>query len=80
MTTETPRTGDDATMSLIEHLEELRSRIIIVAITIVLAGIVGFFLSEPIIGILRAALPEGKQTLMAGACGSAAAFPRRGHT
>ena len=64
MTTETSRTGDDATMSLIEHLEELRSRIIIVAITIVLAGIVGFFLSEPIIAILRQALPEGKQTLL----------------
>lgn len=51
-------------MSLIEHLEELRSRIIVVAITIVLAGIVGFFLSEPIIAILRQALPEGKQTLL----------------
>ena len=51
-------------MSLIEHLDELRSRVIIVAITIVLAGIVGFFLSEPIIAILRQALPEGKQTLL----------------
>ncbi|MGH2380194.1 MAG: twin-arginine translocase subunit TatC [Candidatus Limnocylindria bacterium] len=51
-------------MSLLGHLEELRSRIIVIAITIVLAGIVGFFLSEPIIGILRAALPEGKQTLI----------------
>jgi sec-independent protein translocase protein TatC len=51
-------------MSLIEHLEELRSRIIVIAISVVLAGIVGFFLSEPIIGILRAALPEGKQTLI----------------
>ena len=51
-------------MSLLEHLEELRGRIIVVAITIVLAGIVGFFLSEPIIAILRAALPEGKQTLI----------------
>jgi len=51
-------------MSLIGHLEELRSRIIVVAITIVLAGIVGFFLSEPIIGLLRAALPEGKQILI----------------
>ncbi|MCA1571107.1 MAG: twin-arginine translocase subunit TatC [Chloroflexi bacterium] len=55
---------DAATMSLLEHLEELRSRIIVIAITIVLGGIVGFFLSEPIIGILRAALPEGKQTLI----------------
>lgn len=51
-------------MSLLEHLEELRSRIIVIAITIVLAGIVGFFLSEPIINILRGALPEGKQTLI----------------
>ncbi|MCV0403935.1 MAG: twin-arginine translocase subunit TatC [Chloroflexi bacterium] len=51
-------------MSLLEHLEELRSRIVVVAITIVLAGIVGFFLSEPIIAILRAALPEGQDTLI----------------
>ncbi|MGQ0607877.1 MAG: twin-arginine translocase subunit TatC [Chloroflexota bacterium] len=63
VTSETPA-PDDATMSLLGHLEELRSRIIVIAITIVLAGIVGFFLSEPIIGILRAALPEGKQTLI----------------
>ena len=64
MTPETPRAADDATMSLLEHLEELRGRIIVVAITIMLAGIVGFFLSEPIIGILRAALPEGQDTLI----------------
>ncbi len=63
MTPEAPRT-DDATMSLLEHLDELRGRIIVIAITIVLAGIVGFFLSEPIIAILRAALPEGQDTLI----------------
>ncbi len=51
-------------MSLLEHLEELRGRIIVIAITIVLAGIVGFVLSEPIIAILRAALPEGQDTLI----------------
>ncbi len=51
-------------MSLLEHLEELRGRIIVVAVTIVLAGILGFFLSEPIVGILRAALPEGQDTLI----------------
>jgi sec-independent protein translocase protein TatC len=51
-------------MSLLEHLEELRSRIIVIAVTIVLAGIVGFFLSEPIIAVLRAALPEGQDTLI----------------
>lgn len=64
--TETPEAArsDDATMSLLGHLEELRSRIIVIVITIVLAGIVGFFLSGPIISLLRAALPEGKQTLI----------------
>lgn len=51
-------------MSLLEHLEELRSRIIVVAITIVLTGIIGFFLSEPIVAFLRAALPEGQDTLI----------------
>lgn len=64
MTSEAPRRNDDATMSLLEHLEELRSRIIAIAIAIVLAGILGFFLSEPIIAILRAALPEGQDTLI----------------
>jgi sec-independent protein translocase protein TatC len=51
-------------MSLLEHLEELRGRIIVIAISIALTGIVGFFLSEPIIAILRAALPEGQDTLI----------------
>jgi sec-independent protein translocase protein TatC len=64
VTPEAPRNEDEATMSLLEHLEELRSRIIVIAVSIVLAGIVGFFLSEPIIAILRAALPEGQDTLI----------------
>ena len=44
-------------MSLVEHLEELRSRIIVVALAIALGAIAGFFLFEPIIALLRAALP-----------------------
>lgn len=63
-TPEDPPPADDATMSLLEHLEELRSRIIVVALSIGLAGVVGFFLSEPIIAVLRAALPEGQDTLI----------------
>lgn len=51
-------------MSLLDHLEELRGRIIVIAVSIVLGGIAGFFLSEPIITILRAALPEGQDTLI----------------
>jgi sec-independent protein translocase protein TatC len=48
----------DATMSLLEHLEELRSRIIVVAIAILLAAVGGFFLAEPLITLLRAPLPD----------------------
>jgi sec-independent protein translocase protein TatC len=64
VTPEARTPDDDATMTLLEHLEELRSRIIAIAITIVLGGIVGFLVSEPIIAILRAALPEGQDTLI----------------
>ena len=45
-------------MSLLEHLEELRRRIIIIAIAIALAGVAGFFLADPIIALLREPLPE----------------------
>jgi sec-independent protein translocase protein TatC len=51
-------TGDEATMSLLEHLEELRRRIIIIAVAIALAGVAGFFLADPIIMLLREPLPE----------------------
>ena len=51
-------------MSIVEHLEELRSRIIVVAISIVLAGILGYYLSEPILELLREPLPEGDYTLI----------------
>lgn len=51
-------TDDEVTMSLLEHLEELRSRIIVIAIAILLAGIVGFSLADPLIGLLRRPLPD----------------------
>lgn len=51
-------------MSLIEHLEELRRRIIIIGLAIIGAGIAGFILSDPIIQLLRAQLPEGAETLI----------------
>jgi sec-independent protein translocase protein TatC len=62
---------DDATMSLLEHLEELRSRIIIVAIAILLAGVAGFFLAEPLITLLRAPLPERGAELIQTSVGEA---------
>jgi sec-independent protein translocase protein TatC len=45
-------------MTLLEHLEELRRRIIIIAVAVAAAGIVGFVLSDAIIALLRAPLPD----------------------
>ena len=45
-------------MSLLEHLEELRRRIIIIALAILACAVAGFFLAEPIITLLRAPLPS----------------------
>lgn len=45
-------------MSLLEHLEELRTRIIIVAVAVAIAAVAGFFLADPLIGLLRAVLPD----------------------
>lgn len=53
----------DATMGLLDHLEELRSRIIIVAIAILLAAVGGFFLAEPLITLLRAPLPDDAELI-----------------
>ena len=62
---------DDATMSLLEHLEELRSRIIVIAIAVLVAGIAGFFLAEPIIALLRAPLDEQQASLIQTGVGEA---------
>jgi sec-independent protein translocase protein TatC len=51
-------TDDEATMSLLEHLEELRSRIIVIAVAVLVSAVAGFFLAETIIVLLRAPLPE----------------------
>lgn len=51
-------------MSLLEHLEELRRRVIVAGIAVLVAGIAGFFLSDPIIQALRAQLPEGSEELV----------------
>lgn len=56
-------TDDAATMSLIEHLEELRRRLIVVAIAIAIGGVVGFFLADPIVTLLRQPLPEGAELI-----------------
>jgi sec-independent protein translocase protein TatC len=73
----TPTAPDDATMSLVEHLEELRSRIIVVVISVVLAGIIGFFVAEPILELLRVPLPEGDYRLIQLTIGEALAVRLR---
>ena len=44
-------------MSLLEHLEELRRRLIIIIIALAVGAIVGFVLSDPVLRVLRAPLP-----------------------
>lgn len=51
-------TDDAATMPLLEHLEELRRRVIIIAVAIAGAAVAGFYLADPIIMLLRAPLPD----------------------
>jgi sec-independent protein translocase protein TatC len=50
-------------MSLLEHLEELRSRVVVAAVAVVVGAVAGFILSEPMIDVLRAPLPEGVQVV-----------------
>lgn len=53
-------------MSLIEHLEELRRRIIVVALAIGVAAIAGFFLADALIVVLREPLPDGAELIQTG--------------
>lgn len=53
-------------MSLIEHLEELRSRIIVVALAVGVAAVAGFFLADGLIVVLRAPLPDGAELIQTG--------------
>jgi sec-independent protein translocase protein TatC len=64
-------TGNEATMSLLEHLEELRSRIIVIAIAVALAAVAGFFLADPIIALLRVPLDESGAELIQTGVGEA---------
>ena len=51
------------TMSLIEHLEELRRRVIIVVIAVVVAAVVGFVFSGAVLDLLRVPLPSEYDTI-----------------
>jgi sec-independent protein translocase protein TatC len=62
---------DEVTMSLLEHLEELRSRIIVIAIAVGVAAVAGFFLADSVITLLRQPLPEGGAELIQTTVGEA---------
>ena len=51
------------TMSLIEHLEELRRRVIIVVIAVVVAAVIGFVFSGSVLDLLRVPLPSEYDTI-----------------
>ncbi len=67
---ESPEQEDDVetqgVMPLVEHLEELRRRIIICAVTIVLGSIVGFIFWQPIYHFLLLPLPASADALVSG--------------
>jgi sec-independent protein translocase protein TatC len=50
-------------MTLIEHLEELRRRLIIIIASILVAAVGGFFVSRPVLVLLRAQLPDQYEEL-----------------
>jgi sec-independent protein translocase protein TatC len=57
-----PVPGDAATseMTLVDHLSELRDRLVKVLIVVILTSLVGFYFANPIIGILVSPLPNNQ--------------------
>jgi sec-independent protein translocase protein TatC len=60
--------GGDVTMTILEHLEELRSRLIKILIAAAFGFAVGYYFSKPILDFLEkpliAALPEAQKQLI----------------
>ncbi len=51
-------------MSILEHLEELRRRLIVIVASVLVAAVGGFFVSRPVLILLRDQLPEEHQRLV----------------
>lgn len=56
-------TDDPGSMTVVEHLTELRRRLIISVAVVIAGAIIGFILSGPAIDLLRAPLPQQYRTL-----------------
>jgi sec-independent protein translocase protein TatC len=57
-------TDEEATMTLLDHLEELRHRLIIIIVSILAAAVVGFIFAGSVLDLLRSRLPHDHQTLI----------------
>ena len=54
---------DVSTMTMVEHLEELRRRLMVVIAAIAIAAVVGFLVSGPVLDLLRGPLPDEFDTI-----------------
>ncbi|HEX5579579.1 MAG TPA: twin-arginine translocase subunit TatC [Candidatus Limnocylindria bacterium] len=57
-------TDNELAMTLVEHLEELRRRLIVVVLSVLAAAVVGFLVSGEVIVLLRDRLPEEYRNLV----------------
>ena len=55
--------GDGSTMTMVEHLEELRRRLMVVIAAIAVAAVAGFLVSGPVLDLLRGPLPDEFDTI-----------------
>ena len=51
-------------MTLVEHLEELRRRLIVVVLSVLAAAVIGFLLSSDVIALLKDRLPADNRNLI----------------
>jgi sec-independent protein translocase protein TatC len=56
-------TDEQTTMTLVEHLEELRRRLIVIVLSVLAAAVVGFLFSRSVLILLRDRLPDEYQEL-----------------
>jgi sec-independent protein translocase protein TatC len=59
-----PRPADDAVMPLVDHLSELRWRLIWSALAIAVGAVIGYVLSDAALAILKAPLPPGTNLIV----------------
>jgi sec-independent protein translocase protein TatC len=54
---------DSSTMTMVEHLEELRRRLMVVIAAIAIGAVLGFIVSGPVVDFLRQPLPDEFDTI-----------------